>query len=429
MPSRMGHRAASPPVAATLATHGRLAPARPAHSRLTLIVALICGWALLYVLTYLPAAGNGSDFQVFYAAAHAGARGIDPYNWPQFWGVERDLYNSSGSASGFQFAPYGNPPGLALLLRPLTALGEPAAYRIWVVLILLAGFAGTYLGLADWPRRPRVAAAALVAISPAMLFDLRLGQNGSFVLLSLGLGLALRAAKMPWLAGAALSIGLLKPHLMLPLIALIALAESGVDRRRLLGGFAVAAAALIGLALLADGGIEAFSRWRSSLGGFAASIRYQPDIASIPGLYYPSAPEALIGPLNVLCLCVAALLIAALAWHYRRSSRPERLIGAGIAVYFALSPYVHTGDQVLLALPILWLIGPQGLGLRDTAVLLACCAAILAPMVVIRDYHTVGINALPPLCLALAYLVGAPRHVAMVVPAPERAAAGQVAHG
>ena len=263
-----------------------------------------------------------------------------------------------------------------------------------------------------------------------MLFDLRLGQDGSFVLLSLGIGLALRTAKRPWLAGAALSIGMLKPHLMLPLVALIALTESGVDRRRLLGGFAMAATALIGLALRADGGIEAFSRWRSSLTGFAASIRHQPDIASIPGLYYPSAPETLIGPLNALCLGGAALLIAALAWHYRRASQPERLIGAGIAVYFALSPYVHTGDQVLLALPILWLIGPHGLGLRDTAVLLACCVAILAPMVVIRDYHTVGINALPPLCLALAYLVGAPRHIERVVPEPARAAAGQqVAHG
>ena len=429
MPSRMGHRAASLPAAAALAPPAERATVAQARSRLPLVVALICGWALIYLLTYPRAAGNGSDFQVFYAAAHARAQGIDPYNWPQFWDVERALYNPSGAAGGFQFAPYGNPPGLALLLRPLTLLDEPDAYRIWGALILLAGYAGSYLGLAGWPRRPRLLASALVAISPAMLFDLRLGQDGSFVLLSLGLGLALRAAKKPWLAGAALSLGLLKPHLMLPLVALIALAEIGANRRRLLGGFAMAADALIGLALLADGGTAAFSRWRSSLGGFAASIRHQPDIASIPGLYYPSAPQSLIGPLNALCLGGAALLIVALTRHQHRSPRPERLIGAGMAVYFALSPYVHTGDQVLLALPILWLIGPAGSGLRDTAVLLACCAAILAPMVVIRDYHTVGINALPPLCLALAYLVGAPRRIKTAASGPAWTAAGQVARG
>jgi len=429
VPSRMGHRAASLPAAAAVTPPASLAMARPTRPRLPLVVALLCGWALIYLLTYPRSAGNGSDFQVFYAAAHAGAHGIDPYNWPKFWDVERALYNPSRAAGGFQFAPYGNPPGLALLLRPLTLLGESGAYRIWGALILVAGCAGTYLGLAGWPRRPRVLASALVAISPAMLFDLRLGQDGSFVLLSLGLGLALRAANKPWLAGAALSLGLFKPHLILPLVALIVLAETGANRWRLLGGFAMAAAALIGVALLADGGVAAFSHWRSSLGGFAASIRHQPDIASIPGLYYPSAPQSLIGPLNALCLGLAALLFAVLTWRYHRSWQPERLIGTGMAAYLALSPYVHTGDQVLLALPIVWLIGPEGIGLRDTAVFLACCAAILAPMVVIRDYHTVGINALPPLCLALAYLVGAPRHAATAGPESAWAGAGQVARG
>ena len=156
-----------------------------------------------------------------------------------------------------------------------------------------------------------------------MLFDLRLGQDGSLVLLSLGLGLALRAAKKPWLAGAALALGLLKPHLMIPLVALVALTEAGADRKRLLGGFALSGAALIGLALIADGGIAAFSHWHSSLDGFAASIRHQPDIASIPGLYYQSAPETLIGPLNALCLGVAAALIAAQAWRWRTSSQPS----------------------------------------------------------------------------------------------------------
>ena len=93
---------------------------------------------------------------------------------------------------------------------------------------------------------------------------------------------------------------------------------------------------------------------------------------------------------------------------------------------------------MLLAIPLLWLIGPRGEGLRDTAVLMACCAAILAPMVVIRDYHTVGINALPPLCLAVAYLVGAPRRAASVPYSVALSADGydiasgaerQVAHG
>lgn len=80
-----------------------------------------------------------------------------------------------------------------------------------------------------------------------------------------------------------------------------------------------------------------------------------------------------------------------------------------MAAWMALSPYVHTSDQIVLTLPLLHLIGQSGRGLQHTAVLLAAVTCVMAPMVVFRDYHTVGINALPPLSLLVVYLSEAPK--------------------
>lgn len=380
--------------------------ARRAYSRLRWLIAAVLGWALLYVFLYVPARGNGSDFQDFYAAAYADAHGIDLYNWPALWRAEQIVYNGGvGHTRPFSFVPYGNPPPFALLLRPLTALPESAAYLLWACLILLTTAGGAYLGLASWPRRRRILATILIALSPAALFNVRLGQSSSLLVLGLGAAVWLLHRRRGAAAGAALTLGMVKPHLAIPLACIALCAAPREQRRSALLGFLAATAAWGALAVVADGGPGIFGRWWASIHDYLGSIRFQPDVASIPGIYYANAPEAMIGPLNSLCLLLAAaaiIVLARRAWGGEARAR-ALLFGGGIAAYFALSPYVHTGDQVVLALPLLALIGPDAQGLRQNAVLLAATAAILAPMVVFRNYHTELINALPPLCLGLAY--------------------------
>jgi hypothetical protein len=369
-----------------------------------LIIAIL-GWALLYLFVYVPARGNGSDFQMFYAAAYADVHGIDLYNWPALWRVEQLLYNGGvGHGTPFAFSAFVYPPPVALLLRPFTALPESAAYAVWAAFVLASTAAGAYLGLATWPRARRLGATLLVTLSPAALLNVRLGQSGSLVLLSIGAALWLLHARRPWLAGAALTLGLAKPHLGLPIALIVICAAPRGTRRETSLGFAVGVAGWVALTAVLDGG-GVFAHWWSSLHNYSGGMRLQPDVASVPGIYYAGAPEKLTGPLNALCLLTAALVLAALARRAWHGSEHERavLFGAGIATYFALSPYVHSGDQVALTLPLLALIRPDGAGLRHNAVLLAATAAILAPMVVFRDYHTSLINALPPLCLCLAY--------------------------
>jgi hypothetical protein len=382
---------------------GIVAPNMRRPLALSLLMACILAFTVYFVVTYVPALGNGSDFKVFYAAAIADKQGVNPFDWPSLWRVQQQVFNGGvGHNLPFAFAPYTDPPPFALLLRPFAGLPESGAYHLWAALLLGCGALGAYLALYDWPRRARLLAAALVTLSPAALFDLRLGQNSTPLLLALGASYRLTSLGRPFLAGLCLGCGLFKPHLMGPVAVIVILAGPNGSKRAMTAGFALAGGLAVLIGLWFDGGPRAYGHWLTALRQLGDNISLQPDLASVSGFYQGSAAN---GILNTVCLLGAAGIITKLAVRAHRSGVQGRqdLLGGGIAVYLALSPYVHTSDQILLAPALLTLIGPVGAGLRDQAVLLAAWVTVLAPMVVIRDYHTVGINALPPLTVALAY--------------------------
>jgi hypothetical protein len=374
--------------------------------RLTLVIGLVALLALVYLVTYVPDRGNGSDFQTLYAAFYADAHGINPFDWPALWRVEQMLYNGGvGHHGTFQFAPFNDLPPDALALRPLTFLAEPDAYRVWAVLLIAMAWCGVYLGLQGWSTRPRLVAASLCAVSPAALFNVRLGQDSTPLLLLLGASLWLRASGRSLLAGATLGLGLYKPHLGLPLAVIFFLTTPRSQWSRMAQGFALVALAGLAATTFFDGGLAAYSHWLDSAQAFSQAIGGQPDLASIPGLYEATVATTTRSVLNGLCLLIVALVVLRLALSTATADcdTAQRVLGIGIAVYLACAPYAHTTDQVLLLLPLCWLVRPDGVGLRDTAVLLAAVACALAPMVVLRNYHTTGINALPPVGVLLGY--------------------------
>jgi hypothetical protein len=262
--------------------------------------------------------------------------------------------------------------------------------------------------LGAWAPRPRAIAAALSAISPASLFNVRLGQDSTPLLLLLGAALWLQRSGRSGLAGAALGLGIYKPHLGLPLAVIFCLATPMRSWPRLAQGFAAACLAGLVTTLLFDGGPGAYHAWWSSAQAFNQAIGGQPDLASVPGLYQASVAGTTRSLLNAGMLLICALLILRLALRApaEESSISPRVLAIGLALYLACAPYVHTTDQVLLLLPLCWLISEDGAGLRQTAVLLAVVVCALAPMVVLRNYHTSGINALPPVCVLLACILG-----------------------
>jgi len=199
--------------------------------RLQILVILIAACTIIYVHLFVPGPGNGADFVAFYAGAYADAQGLDPFDQATLWQTEKTLYLGGASYHGpMQLDRYLNPPPFALLLQPLTHLPPSTAYWIWVASMFVSAGLGAYLCLVQWPRGPRLLGTAIVACCPAALWDYRLGQNAMLLLPSLGLAFWARSRQRPVLAGLALSGGLVKPQLLLPIALLVILTSPRQER-------------------------------------------------------------------------------------------------------------------------------------------------------------------------------------------------------
>jgi len=392
-------------------------------TRLGLIATLLLVCATYYAAHYLPAPGNGSDFQVFYAAGYASAHRIDPFDWTAFWHVEQHV-----NGLGFAFAPYADTPPWDLVLRLANLPAEPDAYRCYAAGALILAGLGTYLALYPWCCRTRLAASLAAALCPAALFNVRLGQNSILLVFVVGLAFYLLEKRQAgWLAGLVLACGFFKPHISVPVAIIVMLFAANNLKRQVLGGYALGWLALIAATVAFDGGPTAYTNWLGSVHDFGTSLGNQPDLASIPGLYLSDVGNSMGWILNLLSLALAGIIVL---WFYYasgaetcRDASRKRLLWGGIATYLAFSPYAHTSDQCLLALPILVLVGEQAEGLLDPAVVLASVTAILAPMVVLTNYHTAGINVLPPVLVAFAWILAGARRAGMDSPARRSSAA------
>jgi len=136
--------------------------------------------------------------------------------------------------------PFLAPAWVALIAAPFEALGTELGGRVWI----LFGLACLALGL--WlATRPRAPAAILPAFAsvPTALFMLNAQLDGIVVL---GLGAAVALWSRPYLAGLALGLTLMKPHLVLALGLGLLLARQW----RQLAGWATAGVVLTGAAML-----------------------------------------------------------------------------------------------------------------------------------------------------------------------------------
>jgi hypothetical protein len=176
---------------------------------ISVLVVRLRGWPSLHVQW------GAGDFQVFYQAALDTARGRDPYVRPAYHSI----------------------PAFSAFVRLFTLLPRPQAYAIWVSVLAAAQGLGMLL-LAT--RHGYRAVLALLALSPAVLLTLLVGQP--VPLLVLGLAAALYAVEhdRPVLAGACLAIVWVKPQIALPAAVFFALC-----RPRMALGFLLASAALL----------------------------------------------------------------------------------------------------------------------------------------------------------------------------------------
>jgi hypothetical protein len=306
----------------------------------------------------------GVDNKDLYAAASLVEQGGNPYDVAQLVAEQDRLYNTPQGLKPtdpgyYHHATYGYPPLFTRLSRLALGLGAVAYYVVSLVVILAAGIVGmeALLRAVDWHGRwlPRLFFLASTPLALAAF----VGNPSTLLLLSWGAALWLAIRGRPLLAGAALSLCLVKLPVGLPIAAALLVAVPAA-RLRVLSGMIIGATTLL-LADLALTGTAALGQWVAGLGVYGGSLSTtqgrslfsQSGLAGIPGLFVDHVSV----PLAVIIAAVPVGAALAWAWSARRRTDaggdPVLRLALLTAAALAVSPYLHLNDLVLEALPLL----------------------------------------------------------------------------
>jgi Glycosyltransferase family 87 len=386
------------------------AAAPPDHQRrrqrLFVIFTLVL--CLAYARQLLTSPTAGQDFRAFFAAATVSAQGGDPYDWTVLGRTEQAMYNAPiharpGDPRYNDFLPFPEGPWLALALQPLTGLPWQAVYPLFAGLMLLAIAAGAWLVLLrlGWPAERRRIALALTVLSPIAFINVFQGQVSALVFLGFAGAWYLAGRGRPTSGGLVLTLVWIKPNLGLVLPLVLVLLEPA-SRWRLLLGFGGGSLVAFGVATLMLPGVlghwanELMSHWRAAQG-------IQPDVASIHSFYYP----ALTGPIKTVALIVVMAAGAAYTlWAIRRAPDARSRGLTLLLLWFALLPYVHSFDAILLVPVVFALLGRDLRGWADPLTEVAIWAFAIVPFgyfIGLRIGFFNGFTAVPVLLLLLAW--------------------------
>ena len=266
------------------------------------------------------------------------------------------------------FMPFVYPPVFGLVLAPLALLPVAPAF-----LLFAGGTLALYLAVLRWLSGPWFALAALVS-TPAMVIDLRLGQNGLLTggLAGLAVGLSLRGRG--GLAGAAAGLLAFKPQIATGLALDFLLRRDG--RALATGAAMAAAAAAIALGSLGLDTVAPFWDAVTSMGRLMTAGIF--PLHRMVSAYASAASFGLSAPAAMLLHGVAALAVLATVgvttWRHA-----DRRATAGFCLMSTafVSPYLFDYDLpvfcvgLTLALPALAaVLRPRQLGTLLAAVAL-----------------------------------------------------------
>lgn len=183
-------------------------------------------------LILLGASVGTRDFISYWSAGTQLIHGANPYNASAVLAMERTTHGYAGARLIMR-----NPPSALFLVIPLGLVGVRAASILWSLLILLC-LAVSIHTMWKMHGSPANRFDLLGYVFAPVLACLAIGQTSVFVLLGLVLFLRFNNSK-PLLAGMALALCALKPHLFLPFA--VALFAWMITRKtyRILAGAAI----------------------------------------------------------------------------------------------------------------------------------------------------------------------------------------------
>jgi glycosyl transferase family 87 len=235
-----------------------------------------------------------------------------------------------------------SPPPAAWLLVPLTLVGPGAAFFVWLFLSV-AALAGAWWLAAPGAGRLRVLWLLGAAAWYPVLYSLSLGQPVILVLLGVVACWRLAEAGKPYLAGAVLSLSVLKPQVAIavPVVLLVA------GRWRIAAAWAATTAALAIVSLLMIG-TQGVNDYRSLLAEAQNVVNNR---------YFTWAYLVGPGTISYVIQVVFIALGVAAAYVNRRASL-ARLIAIGLLISMLSATYWHLQDFAIL-------VGAAWLFVRD----------------------------------------------------------------
>lgn len=274
-----------------------------------------------------------NDLTLVYIGARVGLE----HGWSHLYSLElqHQLFSRLRPHQVFHTGEwYISPPPYAWLILPLVPLGPQAATWVWLAVLLAA------LVAAWWIAAPGAGAArALWLLGAAawypVLYGFSLAQPDLLLLLIIAAAWRLCASGRPYIAGAVLGLGVVKPTLVLvlPLVLLAA------GRWRVFVACACVVAVFAVASLLVVGP-QGFSDYRSLL----AMEQAVPNNRYFT-LAYPLGP----GVLSYVA-AGAVVAIAAAAAYLNRRQPEERIFALGIVATALAATYWHLQDFTVLVL-------------------------------------------------------------------------------
>ena len=318
-----------------------------------------------------PSGNNWTgDFAMFYASARLLETGGNPYDQALLVRTEAAILRRQHvqTSASPRLLRVGNPPLALWVLRPLAHLPFRLAGWTWLISMYVFSAVGflallRYLG---WKRY--VVPSIIFLLSTPVFHDV--GNWDGLIFAGVSVSLLL-AARHQYAAGALLALAWIKPQ-VLPLALLVILCQT--PRAQMVKGFLAATVGMFAVTIAAVGWATLDS-WIKGMLGYSQWAA-EPGISSLADSYIYWAPHLVQVALGAMCLAAAAALTY--AW-WRGAGPAGRNVFSGAwlwIVWFLATPYAHFSDEILVALPILVLMGIDGANLlRWTSI---SCLYILA---------------------------------------------------
>ena len=328
----------------------RAAATFPIVALCVLSFGLIAG-DLLYALLWSKAPAT-RDFIIYWATAQQLSHHANPYDATAI----KELEQTAGLPATYKVGYTRNPPWALPLVYPLGFLSPRAGWILWYFLLLASLALSVYLlwNFFDRPRNKRYLLGFTFA--PALICMVY-GQTSLLVVPGLVLFLCLHRTR-PFLAGAALSLCALKPHLFLP-FGVVLLAWIIVSRAyKLIAGAVAAIGASCALTYLIDP--LAWAQYAQMARGSGIEREQIPCLSSVLR-FWLSPTSVWLQFLPAMLGCVWAMVYfwpRRQKWNWMENSAPLLLVSLLVAPY----AWIYDHGMVLPALlPTVFLVRSRNL--------------------------------------------------------------------